>query len=47
VHDRLEHSDTGFGRLTAVRHSAVLSETPVRWERPSVRLGTHPPVWPA
>ena len=47
VRDRLEESDSGFGRLTAVRHSAVMSETPTRWDRPTVPLGTHPPVWPA
>ncbi|HET8610713.1 MAG TPA: CoA transferase [Burkholderiales bacterium] len=46
VRDRLEESDSGFGRLTAVRHAALLSETPTRFERPSVPLGTHPPVWP-
>ena len=31
VRDRLEESPSGFGRLTAVRHSAVMSETPPRW----------------
>ena len=41
VRDRLDDSHSGFGRLTAVRHSAVMSETPTRWERPSVPLGTH------
>jgi hypothetical protein len=46
VRDYLEDSDSGFGRLTAVRHSAVMSETPPRWARPSVPLGTHPPAWP-
>ena len=46
VKDRLYDSDSGFGRLTAVRHSAVMSETPTRWERPSVPLGTHPAEWP-
>jgi hypothetical protein len=46
--DRLfEESDSGFGRLRALRHAAQLSATPARWERPSVPLGTHPPVWPA
>jgi crotonobetainyl-CoA:carnitine CoA-transferase CaiB-like acyl-CoA transferase len=45
--DLLETHDSGFGPLTAVRHAAVLSQTPVRWERPSVPLGTHPPEWPA
>jgi len=47
VRDCLEESDSGFGRLSAVRHAATLSETPPRWARPSVPLGTHPPVWPA
>jgi crotonobetainyl-CoA:carnitine CoA-transferase CaiB-like acyl-CoA transferase len=46
VRDRLEDSDSGFGRLTAVRHSAVMSETPPCWVRPSVPLGTHAPIWP-
>jgi crotonobetainyl-CoA:carnitine CoA-transferase CaiB-like acyl-CoA transferase len=46
VQDRLEDSDSGFGRLTTVRHAALLSETPARWARPSVPLGTHPPAWP-
>jgi crotonobetainyl-CoA:carnitine CoA-transferase CaiB-like acyl-CoA transferase len=46
VRDCLEDNDSGFGRLTAVRHSATLSETPVRWSRPSVPLGTHPAEWP-
>jgi crotonobetainyl-CoA:carnitine CoA-transferase CaiB-like acyl-CoA transferase len=46
VQDRLEDSASGFGRLTAVRHSAVMSETPPHWSRPSVPLGTHPPAWP-
>jgi hypothetical protein len=39
-------SSSGFGRLTATRHAAVMEETPVRWARPAVRLGTHAPVWP-
>lgn len=46
VLDCLEASASGFGRLSAVRHPALLSETPVRWARPSVPLGTHPPTWP-
>jgi crotonobetainyl-CoA:carnitine CoA-transferase CaiB-like acyl-CoA transferase len=46
VRDRLEESDSGFGRLSAVRHSAEMSETPPRWARPSVPLGTHAPEWP-
>ena len=46
VAERLEVSDSGFGRLTAVRHAGRLSETPARFERPSVPLGTHAAVWP-
>jgi crotonobetainyl-CoA:carnitine CoA-transferase CaiB-like acyl-CoA transferase len=46
VRDCLEDSPSGFGRLTAVRHAAELAVTPARWDRPSVPLGTHEPVWP-
>ena len=46
VVDCLEESPSGFGRLSAVRHPATLSDTPPHWARPSMRLGTHPPVWP-
>jgi crotonobetainyl-CoA:carnitine CoA-transferase CaiB-like acyl-CoA transferase len=45
VTDCLEETASGFGRLTAVRHAAVMSETPPHWTRPSVPLGTHAPVW--
>ena len=38
--------DTPLGRLTYVRHAAVLSETPAHWERPPARLGAHAPLWP-
>ncbi len=47
IKDRLYDSDSGFGRLTAVRHSPVLSETPTRWDRPSVPLGSDPAAWPS
>ncbi len=43
----IETMPSGFGELQAVRHSAVLSATPAVWSRPSVPLGTHPPVWPS
>jgi crotonobetainyl-CoA:carnitine CoA-transferase CaiB-like acyl-CoA transferase len=46
VRDCLEESPSGFGRLTSVRHSAIMSETPARWARPSPRLGTHAAEWP-
>jgi crotonobetainyl-CoA:carnitine CoA-transferase CaiB-like acyl-CoA transferase len=46
VRDRLEVSASGFGRLIAVRHCAVMSETPPHWLRPSMPLGFHGPAWP-
>jgi crotonobetainyl-CoA:carnitine CoA-transferase CaiB-like acyl-CoA transferase len=45
VTEFLEESPSAFGQLRAVRHSALLAETPARWERPSVPLGTDPPAW--
>ena len=42
----LETSASPFGEIQAIRHAAVLSETPARWERPTVPLGSHPPRWP-
>jgi crotonobetainyl-CoA:carnitine CoA-transferase CaiB-like acyl-CoA transferase len=47
VRDLLEETPSGFGRLTSVRHAASMSETPPRWARQSVPLGTDPPEWPA
>jgi crotonobetainyl-CoA:carnitine CoA-transferase CaiB-like acyl-CoA transferase len=46
VRDLLEEIPSGFGRITVVRHAAQLSETPPRWTRPSVPLGTHHAIWP-
>jgi crotonobetainyl-CoA:carnitine CoA-transferase CaiB-like acyl-CoA transferase len=42
----MEETDSGFGRLRAVRHAAMLADTPARWDRPCVPLGTHPAAWP-
>lgn len=42
----MEAVPSGFGTLTAVRHSAVLSRTPAQWSRPAMPLGSHPPQWP-
>jgi len=47
VHDRLEQSESGFGKLTSVRDAVVMSETPTRWMSPTVPLGTHPAEWPS
>ena len=46
IADLLDEMDTPLGRLTYVRHAAVLSETPAHWERPPARLGAHAPLWP-
>jgi crotonobetainyl-CoA:carnitine CoA-transferase CaiB-like acyl-CoA transferase len=43
--DLLETSDSGFGQLTAVRHSARLAMSPPCWRWPAVALGTHPATW--
>lgn len=45
ITDLLEESDSGFGRLTALRHAASMSLTPPRWEHPAMHLGSHPAAW--
>jgi crotonobetainyl-CoA:carnitine CoA-transferase CaiB-like acyl-CoA transferase len=47
VADLMETTETPWGRMLAVAPAAQLSDTPGRWTRPSVPLGTHPPEWPA
>ncbi len=42
----IEELASGFGPLRSVRHSALLSKTPAFWARPSMPLGSHPPLWP-
>ncbi len=42
----METTDTGFGRLIAVQHSAQFSHTPPRWQRPAMPPGSHAPQWP-
>ena len=42
----LETSDSGFGKLVAVRHSAQLARTRAGWPRPSMPPGSHPAAWP-
>jgi crotonobetainyl-CoA:carnitine CoA-transferase CaiB-like acyl-CoA transferase len=41
----LETHASGFGPMSAVRHSAVLPATPARWVLPSMPPGSHPPGW--
>jgi crotonobetainyl-CoA:carnitine CoA-transferase CaiB-like acyl-CoA transferase len=38
-------SDTAFGRIQHLAPVVKLSETPARWEREAVPLGTHQPEW--
>lgn len=45
VADLLEESASGFGRLTAIRHAAQMSETPAHWDRPAMPLGSHAAAW--
>ncbi len=42
----MEESSSGFGPLSAVGHSAVLSKTPAFWMRPAMPLGSHEAQWP-
>jgi crotonobetainyl-CoA:carnitine CoA-transferase CaiB-like acyl-CoA transferase len=42
----LEELVSGFGTLSSVKPSAILSRTPAWWARPSMPLGSHPPRWP-
>ena len=46
IQDLIEETDSGFGRLRAVRHAALLARTPAHWSRPAAPLGTDQPVWP-
>ena len=41
-----EETDTGFGRLRAVRHAVRLSHANCGWRRPAMPPGSHAPVWP-
>jgi len=45
VQDRIEESDSAWGRLRAVRHAAELSETPAHFALPAAKLGSGPATW--
>jgi crotonobetainyl-CoA:carnitine CoA-transferase CaiB-like acyl-CoA transferase len=45
VEDLLVTTESPFGRLRHVAPAARLSETPARWARPTVPLGTDAPIW--
>jgi crotonobetainyl-CoA:carnitine CoA-transferase CaiB-like acyl-CoA transferase len=42
---QMEGSDSGYGRLMALRHAARFAATPARYARPSSRPGTDPLEW--
>ncbi|WP_245215593.1 CoA transferase [Pararoseomonas baculiformis] len=42
----MEDAATPFGRLSSVRHAALLERTPARWTSPPLPLGSDPPRWP-
>jgi crotonobetainyl-CoA:carnitine CoA-transferase CaiB-like acyl-CoA transferase len=42
----LVETDTPQGRLRHLAPVLQLSETPPRWDRPAVPLGTHAAAWP-
>ncbi|WP_213953665.1 CoA transferase [Variovorax sp. dw_954] len=44
---QVDTTDSGFGRLAALRHSARLSRTPAGWSRLAMPPGSHPPTWPS
>jgi crotonobetainyl-CoA:carnitine CoA-transferase CaiB-like acyl-CoA transferase len=47
IADLFEVTASPFGTVRALRHAAMLSETPTYWTLPSVPLGTHAASWPA
>jgi crotonobetainyl-CoA:carnitine CoA-transferase CaiB-like acyl-CoA transferase len=47
IDDLLQTSETPFGTIRHVAPAARLSETPARWTRPAVPLGTHAAEWPS
>jgi crotonobetainyl-CoA:carnitine CoA-transferase CaiB-like acyl-CoA transferase len=47
VLDLIETTDSGFGRMHAIRHAGLLSETAPRVIRPAMPLGSHAAEWPA
>ncbi|MBS0244225.1 MAG: CoA transferase, partial [Proteobacteria bacterium] len=42
----IEESQSGFGPMRAIRHSAQLCDTPPRFARPAMPLGSAPAAWP-
>jgi crotonobetainyl-CoA:carnitine CoA-transferase CaiB-like acyl-CoA transferase len=46
IDDLLVETESPFGMLRHLRPVLGMSETPPRWQRPSVPLGTSPAAWP-
>ena len=46
IADLLERHDTVWGSLEHLKPVLHMSETPPRWDRAPVPLGTHAPAWP-
>jgi hypothetical protein len=43
----METTDSGWGRLSAIRPAAEFSQVPAGYARPSMPPGSHPLVWPS
>ena len=43
----MDEMDAPDGRIGFLKPVVRLSQTPPRWARPPVPLGTHPPAWPS
>ncbi|MBL8361454.1 MAG: CoA transferase [Rubrivivax sp.] len=41
----MEITESGYGRLEAVRHAVRFSHTPAAWRHPSMPPGSHPAAW--
>ncbi len=46
IPDLIEETDSGFGRLAALRHAGQIAGASPHWARPAMPLGSAPPVWP-
>jgi crotonobetainyl-CoA:carnitine CoA-transferase CaiB-like acyl-CoA transferase len=46
IRDLTMERDSAFGHLVHVVPPITMSETPMRWDRPPVPLGTDAPAWP-
>ena len=47
IADLMETHDTVWGPMDHLKPVVQMSETPPRWDRPAVPLGSHAPEWPA